>query len=511
MARSPRSRSLQFVASMALLVSISSNAQASPLFELIGAGVGSGGLNARSTGASAASTYFNPAFLPRAKAGLELGAFVLNDAISITLDGRGSQHDIPESAVDRFMNDLPSVPTTWLENGCNPDTGACVGTVDPQPRQSEGSSGNTNAYQVLGLVSHLWPRYLSIGLYAMVPYGSFTQAHSFFVDEREQFFTNSLHPELYSDRLSPVSLAFGAGSQVTDWLSLGVSFTLALKNDADAIAYSGNSAKLGETLQLSTRVDVAASVSPHFGVVIEPFERLDISLTAHSPQKMVIGTAFTTYLPNGDIQRAERPSVHAWMPWIASLGLNYDVWKQDTSSFGLTGTVQYERWSEYLDRQSARPLKNYEWSDIVIPTLGARFVHHDRLTAFVDGSYRPSPVPAQTGRTNYVDNDRYSVSGGATYDVPIERWKVTFRFGAQAQVHVLTERYQKKIDPTAPSLAGSTYSQLVVDEWRDDAINISTGETIAEAKGLQTNNPGWPGYGSKGLLTGGGLSVSLLY
>jgi hypothetical protein len=510
MSDSPRTRLPQFVASLALLL-VSGTASASPLFELIGAGVGTGGLNARTTGASAASTYFNPALLPRAKAGLELGAFVLNDAISITLDGRGAQHDIPEAAVDRFMNDLPSVPTTWLENGCDPDVGACIGQIDPQPRQGEGSSGNTTGYQVLGLVSHLWPRYLSLGIYAMVPYGSFTQAHSFFVDEREQFFTNSLHPELYSDRLSPVSLAFGAGSQVTDWLSLGVSLTLALKNTADAIAYSGNSAKLGETLQLSTQVDVAASVSPHFGVLLEPFAPLDISLTAHSPQKMEIGTAFTTYLPNGDIQRSVRPSVHAWMPWTAALGLNYEVWKGDASSLALTATGQLELWSEYLNRQSERPLKNYEWSDIFVPTAGVRYTHRAVFTAFLDGSFRPSPVPAQTGRTNYVDNDRYTASAGGTYDVPIERWDVTFRFGAQAQVHVLPERYQAKFDPTDAQFAGQSYSQLVVDEWKDDVINISTGEVIAEAKGLQTNNPGWPGFSSKGMLAGGGVSVSLLY
>ncbi len=45
----------------------STSVGASPLFELVGSGFGSGGLNSRATGASAASAYFNPALLPQAK------------------------------------------------------------------------------------------------------------------------------------------------------------------------------------------------------------------------------------------------------------------------------------------------------------------------------------------------------------------------------------------------------------------------------------------------------------
>src|SRR5687768_7805556 len=85
---------------VALCLLISSGAAASPLFELMGAGVGTGGLNARAAGPSAASTYFNPALLPRAKQGLDLGWYMLNDAISITLDARSSANDVPLSAVN---------------------------------------------------------------------------------------------------------------------------------------------------------------------------------------------------------------------------------------------------------------------------------------------------------------------------------------------------------------------------------------------------------------------------
>lgn len=486
-------------------------AHASPLFELVGSTFGSGGFNGRAYGPSSSSTYFNPAFLPRAKAGLEIGWFFLSDSISITLDGRSRANDVPLSAVSNFGTDNPSVPTDWLNSGCDPSTGTCVTALSPHPRQRQGSSGNTNVYQTLGLVSHIWPKYLSLGLYAMVPYGPFTQAHSYFVDEREQFYTNSLHPEMYGDRLTPISLAFGAGSQVLDWMSIGVSFTLSLSNSADATAYVGNSAKIDETLQLSTRVDVAASVSPHVSVLFEPFEPLDLSLTLHSPQQMVIDTAFSTYLPNGDLQRAERPATHSWLPWTLGIGAAYNLYQDGRNLVASTGTMTFERWSQYLNRQSERPLKNYEFSDIVTGALGVRYTRDEIITTFLDANYRPSPVPLQTGRTNYVDNNRVGFTAGAMYDLRFEPSKVTLRFGGQFQAHFLVERHQTKFDPTSSEFAGKKYSQLVLDEWPDDTVNISTGEVIAEARGLQTNNPGWPGFSSSGHILGGTFSLSLLY
>jgi long-chain fatty acid transport protein len=226
---------------------------------------------------------------------------------------------------------------------------------------------------------------------------------------------------------------------------------------------------------------------------------------------MQIETAFQIYLPNGDIQRATRTATHSWLPWIIGLGTNYTVAKRALNKWDLTGSVTFERWSQYRDRQNERPLKNYEWSDTFTGALGARLTHDERLRTFLDATYRPSPVPMQSGRSNYVDNDRYGLTGGVDYELPFPRWNVSLRFGAQAQVHMLRERHQSKLDPRAPQFAGNSYSQLVVDEWPDDSVDVSTGQPIADAAGLQTNNPGWPGFSSRGFIVGGGATISLLY
>ena len=483
-------------------------AWASPLLELVGSGTG-GGFNARVSGASSASTYFNPSLLPKAPAGVDLGWMVLTDSIQIGVDGRSSAVDVPLSAVENVRTNQPPLPTAWLQDGCSPmQGGSCVRDVTRAPRQGAGSSNNARAYQLVGFVNHLIKEWLSAGVYALVPLSSFTQANAFFVDEREQYFSNSLHPELYGDRLTPVSLAFGAGSHVAKRLYLGLSFTLDLKNSANAGAYVGNSRLLSDTLQLSTKVDVRTTVSPHLALTYEPLDDVSLSLTVHSPQSLQIGTEFGIILPNGDIQHARRTATHDYVPWIVGVGGSYNLSRNKDTVWTAASTLTYERWSQYTDRQSDRPSSAYPWRDIVTGAVGLHLRRGPWASNF-DVNMRRSPVPDQTGRTNYVDNDRYGMMLGASYGVPIAKYGATFKVGAQAQVQVLPERSVHKLEPSANSKVPA--DQRVRDEWPDNSVNVSTGQTIAAASGLQTNNPGWPGYHSRGYITGTMLTLSLLY
>ena len=514
MRRKSRSASIPIeVAWLFALVSFAaaSVAHASPPFELTGSTLGSGGMSARGSGADAASSYFNPARLTRAANGLQLGWFVLNDGIDITLYARSAANDVPALALNEFEGRFPALPTEWIERGCDPmQGGRCVSKLAARPRQAAGSSGTTHAYQVFGLVQRVIDQWLTLGVYGMVPFDSFMQGRSFFSDEREQYFSNSLHPELYSDRLTAMALAFAAGSQLTKWLSVGIGVTLSLTNSADAGTYVGNSAKIPETLLLNTNIKVSTGVAPNFGAVVTPVEGLDISLTVHTPQKLEIITGFATFLPNGDLQRADRTATLAWEPWILALGAQYDFLRSAPHRMGVVATASDEVWSQYRDRQNARPLQGYEWANVLHVTGGLRYSYAERFTSFIDGVYAPSPVPLQTGRTNYVDNDRYAVAAGVTYELDIPSTKCKLRLGLQGQVHILPERAQKKLDPTSEQFAGHRYSQLVVDEWVDGAMN-NRGEVYQESFGLQTNNPGWPGFSSKGMILGAGLNASLLY
>ncbi|HMJ13828.1 MAG TPA: hypothetical protein VK524_20565, partial [Polyangiaceae bacterium] len=360
-ARSPRcafSRRLTTAASVAALVASAEVASASPLFELAGASIGTGGYNARTTGAASASTYFNPALLPRAARSVEVGVLVLSDQIALTLDGRTSGN-VPLIVAGRNIEDAngdtisnQTVPTDWLERGCYTTT--CDPPFTPRPRQDAGSSGNTRTYAVVGIVSHLIDQYLSLGFYALLPLGDFTAAHSFYNDEREQFFSNSLHPEMYSDNLLATSLSFGAGSQILDELAVGASFTLSLMNQAQASTYVREASDYDKIL-MSNDIRVQPKLSPHFGVLFTPLKWLDFSGTVHTEQRFTIETGIEATLPDGKQSETLRREVHAFVPWTFGLGSEVDLNPGAKHAFSLAGNVRYALWSKYLDRHGERP------------------------------------------------------------------------------------------------------------------------------------------------------------
>ena len=81
------------------------------------------------------------------------------------------------------------------------------------------------------------------------------------------------------------------------------------------------------------------------------------------------------------------------------------------------------------------------------------------------------------------------------------------KLGASFQLHGLVPRYQRKLNtPTVPE--GTVVApDRVKDELPDDAQ--LSGEPVAAAKGLQTNNPGWPGFSSGGFILAGSLYLTV--
>jgi hypothetical protein len=509
----------------AALVALPVTARASPLFEI----TGGGRFTTRVSGTGAATTYFNPALLGHARQSLELGWLVFSDQIGIRVDARDDAAqctrdpgtgvngcDIlevhgagPESfqheAGQRIAN--PTLPTDWLANGRGDG-------LAPRPRQAAAKTKSVLAYQVLGLVNPIVRDRLVLGFYAFIPLSELTTAQAFYSDEREQFFSNSLHPELYADRLTATSLAFGAGSRLTDKLAAGVSFTLSLKNIAKTPVYVTNINDL-DTLLLDSDIGVKAAVAPHFGVVYDPIERLRLAATVHSRQAFEIEAGFDYLISSGTEQGTTMRFTHAYMPWTFVVGGQLGLGAPGGHELALAGTAQYALWSRYRDRHDQTPHPAYAWSDTFAASLG--FDHRrGALHSTLDLTFQPSPVPPQTGRTNYVDNDRLGVAAGVGYE--FRAWGSRFRAGAQTQVHRLLAEHVVKVatpanpqpNPNLPGFEDGHRPELVQDEVPDDVVDF-IGDPIPNREGLQTNNPGFPGYASDGWLLAGTLTLTLLY
>ena len=490
-------------AAAALLLAAPSTAAASPLFELVGGVQGHGGLNARATEAGAASAYFNPAFLTLTRPSLEAGVFVLNDRIAIRLDERPSPSvDVPvgfQNATSPTGASLPSyaLPTSWLNSG-NRD-------LPPRPRQQGGSSDGVRGYLVLGGVAQWFEGRLALGVYTMIPSGQYTGAQAFFVDEREQYFTNSLHAELYSDRMTATSLAFGVGVRVSERLSLGLAATLGLGATATTPTFLNDISRF-QDLRIDAKVGVDVALSPHVGAVYQLSDDVQLAATLHTPQKFEVVTDFTFLVANGIYQRAQIGFIHHYLPLQIGFGGSYQAYRSGDDALLLVGNLLYAHWSQYQDRHTERPLEPYAWYDTVTPSIGARLAHGS-LSALLDAVYQPTPVPDQTGRTNYVDNTRIGTSAGGEYAWPLGKGELVI--GMRAEVHGLPTRTTRKLGRSTPLGDGNDSADFVLDEVPDDAT--VGGQPLAGREGLQTNNPGWPGFESSGWVLGGSAFVRYRY
>jgi hypothetical protein len=348
-------------------------------------------------------------------------------------------------------------------------------------------------------VQTLAERRLALGLYTLLPLDDFMRASAFYPDEREQFFSNSLHPELYSDRLSAASIAFGAGGRLSDSLSLGLALTLAIKSGARAPAYVSNLSDL-DTLLLDSDVGVSVSFAPHAALSYQPYERLRLSGTVHSPQAVDIETRVSYIIATGLEQRAEQTFTHAYLPWIFGLGAEFAFGPAAVPHWSAVASAQYALWSQYRDRHGVRPTAPYAFRNVLGASIGMRYTSAG-LSGLIDVVFQPSPVPPQRGRSNYVDNDRAGLALAASYAFSL--WGHGAELGLATQLHRLLSQAVRKLPGTSVD--------SVRDELPDDAIGGTPRGPIIGREGLQTNNPGFPGFSSGGFLFGAGLHFKVAY
>ena len=493
-------------ASMVLALGVPSLAHASPLIETMGAVGDNAGFQGVVSGPGAASTYFNPALLTDASDELTLGFALISEQLGVTLEGRPSGADVPLVVGTRGVvgadgkTPLPSdvVPTQWLNKGCPAGSGSgqcpAPGGFAARPRQAQGTSGQTRPYLTIGFAKHIVKDRLTLGLYAMLPVSSFTTAQAFYPDEREALFSNSLHPELYGDRLTAVSIVCGLAFKILPTLSIGAAVSVGLANAATSQDYV-QSATDYSTLLLANKITTAVNFAPTLGVAYSPAPWLRIGGAVHAPESFTVATTVDATLPTGTESGTTQKNVFDWMPWSVAVGVEAEIARSGRYTASVVGSLDYGLWSSYQDRQGQSPGAygpGMGFHDTMSGALGLRH-SYGNLRAFTDLRYVPSPVPTQVARSNYVDNDRFGLGIGG--DILLELLKL--RPGFQLFADRFIPRNNQKDD------------SRIVDEVPDGAIVNSTGAPVPGSQGLQTNNPGWPGFSSGGWVWGGAITLSM--
>lgn len=508
----------------ALLLAASPAAAAGAL-EIIGAPTSPNGLNARVLGRGPEAAYFNPALLPEVGPSTQAGFFLLINHGDILLGDRPAGSDVPESVYDAQIREADGT-THRLEHRPLPTGALPSARADTLDRDAV-------AYAAVGVVRPLYRDNLVLGFYALLPIRSFQEQKGFFTDEREQYFSNRLHFELLGDRLSLTTLAVAFGGRVARWLSVGVGADVTIGTVARTAVHVPDAGDQRDVL-LNPDIEVESTFAPYFAIAARPARWLRLTTTLHLPSSSetegenrirfwnytypegedAIRQTYRTTLgyeparvglgvaalgpPVDRAQRAPapaRPRGSAAAPAAPEAAPEAAAAQEMPPSWELGARAQLTQWSQYRDRHGERP--EDLWSSTVSVGLGGAMVLGRRRVAG-DVAFTPSPVPDQIGRSNYVDNSR--LGAGVSFETPVTLLGAGFGVAVFLQGQLFLARAVQK-SAAAPS--------PVFDELPDNAVDLASGDPIEGAAGLQTNNPGYPGFESRGWMAGVGFALRL--
>jgi len=512
----------------------------SPLSETVGAMSTTNPLSARMFAQGTEATYFNPALLVLCKRKFTMNVFYSHQNLDVSLMERPAGSDVVGD-VDKGTGIYGATQDglQQLETNLPYKTRP---TEDLYKRGGQ-SQKSGEFYGAIGLVLPIIEDYLAIGFHGVLPMGNIMRQDSFFNDEREANFSNSLHFELYDDRMSAFNLSF-ALSGGYKWIYAGIGATVSAEAVVTSDVFTPDAGKNENKIHAKT--EIKAKFRPHFALNIRPWKALNIGFTAHLATKTNVDVENIItfwYIDREKEKEINTNTVNitwAYQPLTLSPSVALDgleIMKDLKISVGFTAI--WRKWSDYVDRYSERPEGNiywdssvenmdddgnltsrggwvyettnkYKWKDTWEFVIGAG-VEYKALKTGIDLGYFMSPIPNQDGRTNYVDNDKFNIGAGVSYTWKIKKYEL--EVGANFQAQIFIEKTTTKDEGVANSIGKDG---TVVDEFPDSTCDgfdpdCVRGTEIEESKGFQTNNPGYPGFTSSGQILSGGLWLSLYF
>lgn len=442
---------------------------------------GPGGRSSGMAGAQTASpdgpgaVYDNIGGLAGVEPGLQVGVFSTTAEAPILLKDRPDGYDVPDL---EGSDALPSDETRR------------------ERRDTDSPSGLTGV--VGGAVTDFGTDGTRGGVVVMIPTGGLIAGQTRFADERERAFSNQLHHELIGSRLHRPVVEMGVARELTDRISVGVGGTWLPGTTMSTEAYLAEPADQSNA-DLNTEIETSGQWGLLTGVVAELPHKFEAGLAFRQGVSFEVEGANEVQvrgMPAGGDE--SRQQMH-WIPTSTPSSIRAGLARQ-FGAVEATVDARYTFWSTYRDTQG----RDAGFDDTLQGRLGAEWEYSENTRLRAGTGFVPTPVPAQTGRTNYVDNSRALLSVGGGHDVSVLDRQLTASWHVRFQHLVVRDTDKRRRDDYPDCTPGET---ALCDEVPDDLENPETGQPYEEAQGLQTGNPGFPGFVSGGWLASVGLQV----
>ena len=415
--------------------------------------------------------YFNPANLARGTV-----------SAALNLDG----------AYDRTMILLMPRP-----NGYDP-----IGYETRQSTRADLSDARKTGTYLLGLTARPFDEDLTIAFMALGSFDGLGRVSTAFTDEREQYFSNQLQFELLGERMRGELYAVGGSFRLRPWISLGLGVLLLPQINVNTRVLTPNPSDPSDA-ELNNEVENGMRQALTAGVMLHPTPALRLGVSFQDALFLDLEGANLIELAGAETSLVTQSFAVAqsYSPVRLSVSASYEGrggWQMALDS-------TWRGWSAYVDQHQAA----VGFEDTVDFRVGWELPLDGGSVFRIGGGFTPSPVPSQTGRTNYVDNDR--VVAGIGGQRPLDLWGHAFELGLSVQIQALVAATtRKEWVPGDPPLECAPGVESVCDEV-PDSVSDSTLAPGVRSQGLQTGNPGFPGFTHGGYVVSAGLEIRWRY
>jgi hypothetical protein len=423
--------------------------------------------------------YYNTAAMTLSPPGFGVGLMGAVDDVHIKLKRRPAGYDLPDLGTTSA-----AVPSRYRLQDRR-DTEDIEDTYGVH-------LGGTNSFGV---------ERLRVGFLVFVPINRVGLQQTHYPDEREQYFSNQLSFELIGERSQRQVIMAGAAWRLTEWLSLGAGISWMPKATSTNQVYLDNPADQSN-FDITLTNDLGSRIAPHAGLTIAPSDSFHVGLAYRGEiyfgltgRNLVQLRGFHETEGQFPVEQDFEILVN-YSPHQFALGTAYEE-----GDYVVSLDVTSSLWEYYRNNQGER-VEGFD--NTLAFRLGGEFTMSPTWKIRGGVGYEPSPVPDQTGRTNYVDNDRVILSVGAGHPIQLFDEDLELSWFAQLQ-HLIPRDTNKHNDGVFPVCAEGT--TRLCDEVSDDAKDPVSGEIIGEYAGLQSGNPGFPGFQSYGQIVAMGVDL----
>ncbi|MCL4558783.1 MAG: outer membrane protein transport protein [Deltaproteobacteria bacterium] len=329
---------------------------------------------------------------------------------------------------------------------------------------------------------------LGVGLY--LPLDDVQKQITHFPDATEYYFTDKLYFELDENMTERQIVLPTIALKLFPFLSIGAGVSLFIHSSTYSNVYVPNVIDLSDVFINVNDVQTYTYV-PNLGVLFHPSKDFKIGVSYMGRDSFPLEGAAFVYAPSSPIgQHFTQPieQIIFFTPAHISAGVMY----RPNDEIELDGDVTWVEWSQYRDNHNVAPQTQWidpntntlqpgqAWNDVYVPRIGVEYKPSPSWSVMAGYFYEPTPIPPQTQRTNFVDNVKNIVSAGGGYKVPYKDGNLSFLMHFQAQI--LGDR--------------KTYKEIAVD---------------ADPNTPGVQNPGYPGYESRGYILDTGFEVNYAF